>query len=82
MRRPWPTGGCRAKDKQTNNHDIVRVIKSKRMGWTGYVACRKERVFVGKPHEHPCVDGRILLNWILKDTVWEGMDWIYMARVR
>jgi hypothetical protein len=32
----------------------------------GYMACRKERVLLGKRHEHPCVNGRIMLNWIAK----------------
>jgi len=59
-----------------NHHMImVGVIKSKRMGWAGYMACRKERVLVGKPREHPCIGGRIMSE----DTVWEGMDWMLLG---
>jgi hypothetical protein len=51
---------------------IIRVIKAKRMRWTGHVACMGEkrgayRVLVGKPEERghlevPGVDGRIILR--------------------
>jgi hypothetical protein len=33
---------------------------------------------VGKLHEHRCVDGRIMLNWILKiqyGMAWTGFIW-------
>jgi hypothetical protein len=53
--------------------NIVRVIKSRRMRWTGHVARMGDRrgvyrVLVGKPEgkkhlEDPVVDGRILLRW-------------------
>jgi hypothetical protein len=36
-------------------------------------------VLVGKPHEHPCVYGRIMLNWILKiqyGRAWTGFFWL------
>jgi hypothetical protein len=49
------------------------------MGWAGYMACRKERVLVGKSREHPCVDGRIMLNRILKikyGRAWTGFIWL------
>jgi hypothetical protein len=51
---------------------IIRVIKSRRMKWTGHVAYMWERkgvdmVLVGKPEEgdhleDPGVDGRIILR--------------------
>ena len=61
MRRPWPTGGCRAINKQSWFYKLmtlgmfnVRVIKSRRMRWEGHVARMWEirgvyRVLVGKP---------------------------------
>ena len=58
-----------------SSSNIVRVIKSRRMRWAGYVARIWERkgvygVLVGKPEgkDHlgdPGVDGRIILRWIL-----------------
>jgi hypothetical protein len=60
--------------------DIIRVIKSKRLGWAGHVASTGERrgaysVLVGKPEgrnhlEDPGVDGRIILKRILEK--WDG----------
>jgi len=65
--------------------NIVRVIKSRKMGWAGHVARMGERrgvyrVLVGKPEgkNHlgdPCVDGRIILRWIFRKWdvgVWTG----------
>jgi hypothetical protein len=55
---------------------ILRVIKSRRMGWAGHVARMGEgrgvyRVLVEKPEgkNHwgdPGLDGRIILRWIFK----------------
>jgi hypothetical protein len=67
---------------------IVRVIKSRRMRWTGHVACMGERrgvyrVLVGKPEgkKQPGVDGRIILRWIFRK--WDGgMVWIDLAQGR
>jgi hypothetical protein len=57
--------------------NIVRVIKSRRMRWAGYVASMGEGrgiygVLVGRaewkrPLERPRVDGRTILRWILGD---------------
>ena len=56
--------------------NIVRVIKSRRMGWAEHVARMGEmrgvyRVLVGRPEgkSHlgdPGVDGRIILRWTLR----------------
>jgi hypothetical protein len=57
-------------------HNIVRVIKSRRMRWAGHVARMREdrgvhRVLVGKPEGKRTlgdqyVDGRIILRWIFR----------------
>jgi hypothetical protein len=71
--------------------NIVRVIKSGRMGWAGSVA------HMGKTEVHtgfcwgdlregdqlgdPGVDGRIILKWIFKK--WDGgMNWIELVQDR
>jgi hypothetical protein len=56
--------------------NIIRVIKSRRMGWAGHVARRgKREVYTGfwwgdlREGDHsgdPGVDGRIILKWIFK----------------
>jgi hypothetical protein len=55
---------------------IVRVIKSRRMRWTGHVARMGEsRAYTGfwwgnlRERDQlgdPCVDGRIILRWIFR----------------
>jgi hypothetical protein len=65
--------------------NILRVIKSRRMIWAGYVARMGEergayRVLVGKPErkrplERPRGNGRIILSWIFRKWdvgVWTG----------
>ena len=68
--------------------NIVRVIKSRRMRWAGYVARMGEkrgvcRVLVGTRREREhwgdlCVDGWILLGWISMRWdvgIWTGLGW-------
>jgi hypothetical protein len=71
--------------------NIIRVIKSRRMRWTGHVARMARReVHTGfwwgdlREGDHlgdPGVDGRIILKRIFKK--WDGgMNWIEMAQDR
>jgi hypothetical protein len=53
--------------------DIVRLIKSSRMRWTGHVACMEKwlQSLVGKhegrrPLGRVDIDRKIILNWISK----------------
>ena len=56
--------------------NIVRVIKSRRLRWTGHVARMEEgrsafKILTGKPQERDLwgglgVDGRTILEWTLK----------------
>ena len=69
--------------------NIVRVAKSRRVRWTGHVACMGEgrgvhRVLVGKPEGkrpvgRPRLDGRIILKWIFRkweEVVGTGWSWL------
>jgi hypothetical protein len=62
---------------------IIRMIKSRRMRWAGYVARvgakrNAYRIMVGKPEGKRC-------RWLdsikvdLRDIGWGGMDWIELA---
>ena len=56
--------------------NIVRVIKSRRMGWAGHVACMgRGKAYTGfwcgnlrerDSLEDPAVDGRIILRWTFR----------------
>jgi hypothetical protein len=72
--------------------NIIRIIKSVRMRWTGYVARVGEkrntyRILVGKP-EGKSTLGRSICSWVdkikmdLRETGWNGMDWINLAQDR
>jgi hypothetical protein len=69
--------------------NIVRAIKSRRMRWTGHVACmRIGEAYTGywwgnvKERDHlggPGVDGKILLRWIFRKWdvgAWIGASWL------
>jgi hypothetical protein len=67
--------------------NIVRMIKSRRMRWTGHVARMGSReacvgFWWGKLKERaqrgdPSVDGRIILRWIFRKwDVWTGLGWL------
>jgi hypothetical protein len=69
---------------------IVRLIKSRRMGWVGYVPSMREgrgmyRVLVGKPEgKRPLGRPRLRLEDNIKADLQEvgcrGMDWIELAQ--
>jgi hypothetical protein len=43
------------------------------------------RVLIGRPEDmnhSKDVDGRIILEWILKKIWWEGVDWMNLAQER
>jgi hypothetical protein len=69
--------------------DIVRVIKSRKMGWVGHVARMgkweacigfwwgnlRERDDLG----HPGIDGKMILRWIFRTWnvgEWTGSSWL------
>ena len=71
-----------------SSHNIVQVIKSRRMRWVGHVARMGEergayRVLVGKPegknHRGDLdVDGWIIFGWISMRWdvgIWTGLGW-------
>jgi hypothetical protein len=38
---------------------------------------------VGRDHsEDPGVDGKMILEWILREMGWEGVEWIHLAQDR
>jgi transcription termination factor 2 len=72
---------------------IIRMIKSRRMRWAGHVARMGEekknacRILVGSPEgERPLgIPRRRWLDTIkmhLRETGWNGMDWIDLAQDR
>jgi len=71
-----------------SSHNIVRVIKSRRMRWAGHVAPMGEergvyRVLVGKPERkrplgRPRCRWWIILGWISRRWdvgIWTGLGW-------
>jgi hypothetical protein len=68
--------------------DKFRMIRSRRMRWTGHVAREKKNAYmilVRKPEgKRPLGRSRgrmIILRWIL-ELGWGGMDWIDLAQDR
>jgi hypothetical protein len=70
---------------------IIRMIKSKRMRWAGFVRMWAKRntyrILVGKPDgKRPL--GRPRRRWVyiikmdLREVGWDGVDWIDMAQDR
>jgi hypothetical protein len=68
---------------------IIRLIKSRRLRWVGYVARMGEkrnayRLLVGKPEERDHwedqeIGGWIILGWILErwdGVMWTGLVWL------
>jgi hypothetical protein len=75
----------------TFSSNIIRVIKSRRLSWTGHVASiergevhkgfRWENLRKVDYLEGPGIDWRIILKWILEK--WDGdMDWMDLAQDR
>jgi hypothetical protein len=72
--------------------NIIRIIKSRRMKWTGHIARMEERrhayrILVGKPEgKRPLGRPRCrlwtMLKWVLSVTGWGGVDWIDLAQDR
>jgi hypothetical protein len=70
---------------------IIRIIKTRRMRWTGYVARMGKknayRILVGNPEGRRPL-GRPRHRWVdnikidLKEIGWVGMDWIGVAQDR
>jgi hypothetical protein len=66
---------------------IIRIIKSRRMRWAGYVARIGEnrnayRLLVGKPEGRRPL-GRSRHRWVdLLEIGWGGVDWIGVAQHR
>jgi hypothetical protein len=58
-----------------SSQDIIRQVKSRRMRWAGHVAHMGEETNQG-------VDGRIGLEWILREIGLGGVDWIHLAQDR
>jgi hypothetical protein len=66
---------------------ILRMIKSRRMRWAGHVARMWEarnayRILVGKPEGRPRRRRVDNIKMDLRETGWDGMDWIELAQDR
>jgi hypothetical protein len=71
---------------------IIRIIKSRRMRWTGHVARMGEkrnvyRILVGKPEGKRQL-GRPRRRWVdnikmdLREIGWDGVEWIGLIGLR
>jgi hypothetical protein len=67
---------------------IIRMIKSRRMRWGGHVARMGERrnaytILVGMPEgKRPRCRWMDNITMDLRETGWDGMDWIDLAQNR
>jgi hypothetical protein len=89
-KRDEVTGGWRKLHNEElhnlySSPSIIRVIKSRRMRWTGHIARMGEkrnvyRILVGRPlgrRRHRWADN-IKIN--LREIGWDVIDWIYLAQ--
>jgi hypothetical protein len=70
--------------------NIIRVIKSRKMRWVGHTACIGEmrnayKILVGKPEwkrplKRPGYRWEDNIKMDLRETGWEGVDWIHLAQ--
>jgi hypothetical protein len=95
-KRDEVTGGWRKLHNEElhnlySSRSIIRMIKSRRMRWTGHVARMGEKRnayrAVGNPEgKRPLIRSR--LKWVdnikidLREIGWDGMDWIDLAQNR
>jgi hypothetical protein len=68
--------------------NIIRMIKSRRMGWAGHVARMGEkrnayRILVGKPEGRRPV-GIPRRRWVdhIREIGWDGVDWVDLTQDR
>jgi hypothetical protein len=96
-KRDKVTGGWRKLHNEEllnlySSPNIIRMIKSRKMRWAGYVARMREkrnacRILVGKPEGKRSL-GRPRCRWMdnikvdLRGIGWNGMDWIDLAQDR
>jgi hypothetical protein len=96
-KRDGVTGGWRKLHSEGlhnlySSPSIIRLIKSRRMRWTGHVARMGEkrnayRILVGKPEGNRPL-GRPRRRWVdnikidLREIGWDAMDWIDLAQNR
>jgi hypothetical protein len=94
-KRDEVTGGWRKLHKEELHYlysspSVLRMMKSRRMRWAGYVARMGEkrnayRILVGKPEgkrplgrpRHWRVDS---VKMELREITWDGMDWLDLAQ--
>jgi hypothetical protein len=75
-----------------SSQNIIRMIKSRRMRWTGHVTCMGEKmssytILVGKPEgrrplRRPKHRLEVNVKMDFREIGWGGMDWIHLAQDR
>jgi hypothetical protein len=61
------------------------MVKTRRMRWAGHVGCIGYFWGSQKVRDHwedLDVGGWTILKWILREIVWDGMDWIGLTQDR